>query len=105
MNQGEPGEDPGLTYEVTGVDLLRKAGSYNPEGVLIWFPQFNEFGCFDCDHAIMTMLPGVTWKDIEANPSPYVNCQWFPLEELKVGKLLRPWTDPRCKDIKAIPHE
>ena len=105
LNQGEPGEDPGLTYEVTGVDLLRKAGSYNPEGVLIWFPQFNEFGCFDCDHAIMTMLPGVTWKDIEANPSPYVNCQWFPLEELKVGKLLRPWTDPRCKDIKAIPHE
>lgn len=101
-NYDEPGEDPHLKYEVAGVDLLKKTGGYFPEGVLIWFPQLNEFGCYDCDHGIMTMLPGVTWKDIEANPSPYVSCQWFP-DDLKVGKLLKPWSDPRCKDMKAVP--
>ena len=102
LNYGEPGEDPQLKYEITGVDLLKKTAGYFPEGILIWFPQLNEFGAYDADHRAITMLPGVTWKDIESNPSPYVNCQWYP-DDLKVGKLLRPWADQRCKDMRGVP--
>jgi len=102
LNYHEVGEDLELRYRLKGVDLIKDVGaSYRPEGILIWFPQFKEYGTWDGDHEIITMLPGVTWKEISLNPGKYVNAQWY-LDQVNHYHL-RPWSDPRCKRMK--PHK
>jgi hypothetical protein len=101
LNYGEPGEDPELEYEVEGIDLIRDCNDYDPEGILIYFPEFHEFGSWDCDHLIIIMFPNVEWPTIEANLSRYVNAQWY--SHLVDQYLLRPWADRRCKNIKPKP--
>lgn len=73
-------------YHVPGISLLATCDdSYSPEGILIYFPQHNRYGTFDCDHAELTMFdPAVTWETIVGNPVYYLNAQWegtFPLFE------------------------
>lgn len=97
-NYGEPGEDPNQFYEIAGVDLLQDVKGYYPDGVFIWLPQFEQFGTFDADHGVMYLFPGVTWKDIRSNPSPYIDCMWYP-EKVRC-QLLRPWSDERCDDLQ-----
>jgi hypothetical protein len=103
VNHDEPGKDPELRYAITGIDLINGCENYTPEGILIYFPQFSEFGSWDCDHAIITMYPGVSWEKIQANIFDYVNGQWYP--DKVDNYLLRPWADDRCKDLKPLPKD
>ncbi len=100
-NHHEPGKDPELRYRLRGIDLIKDVDDYLPDGILIWFPQFKEYGTWDGDHGIITMLPGVTWTEISRNAGKYVNAQWYP--DRVNHYLLRPWSDSRCKRMK--PHK
>jgi hypothetical protein len=103
LNHGEPGEDPERTYEITGIDLINGCEGYDPEGILVYFPQFSEFGSWDCDHLIITMYPNASWEAIRDNIFHYVNDQWYP--DRVNHYLLRPWADDRCKNLKPLPKE
>ena len=100
-NYDEPGEDPESIYDITGIDLIKEIENYSPDGVLIWFPQFAEYGSWDCDHGLITIFPDISWTEIVKDPGKYVNAQWYP--ERVNHYLLRPWTDKRCADL--IPKE
>ena len=100
-NHSEPGKDPESVYDISGVDLIKEIENYSPDGVLIWFPQFAEYGSWDCDHGLITMFPDVSWTEIMNDPGKYVNAQWYP--ERVNHYLLRPWTDKRCANL--IPKE
>jgi hypothetical protein len=67
-------------YRVTAVDLVADCEGYDPKGILIWLPELELFGTWDIDHWDMLVFPGVTWKDIAANPERYLNAQWYPTE-------------------------
>ncbi len=97
LNHNEPGDDPKLRYDIEGVDLVRDCDHYEPEGILIYFPAFQEYGCWDCDHLIITMYPKVSWREIELRLAEYINAQWYP--DLVTQYLLRPWADERCSRL------
>jgi hypothetical protein len=97
LNHGEPGENPDLCYPIVGFDIIKTLKGYTPEGILVWFPRFSEYGAWDSDHWIITMMPGLTWADIQADAGKYVNAQWYP--ERVNHYLLRPWADSRCNDL------
>jgi hypothetical protein len=101
LNHSEPGDDPKLRYEVEGVDLVRDCDHYDPEGILVYFPAFQEYGCWDCDHLIITMYPRVGWSEIEPRLAEYINAQWYP--DLAEQYLLRPWADERCSRFRPKP--
>jgi hypothetical protein len=103
VNHDEPGEDPKLRYGITGIDLISGCEGYDPEGILIYFPQFSEFGSWDCDHAIITMYSDASWETIRDSLFDYVNGQWCP--DRVNHCLLRPWADDRCKDLKPLPQD
>src|SRR5262245_5626594 len=46
-NHGEQGDDPGHWYGISGIDLIKEVPNYCPQGVLVWFPQFLEYGACD----------------------------------------------------------
>ena len=74
-NYNEPGEDPNAFYELEGVDLLAKIKGYRSEGVLVWFPEFQQFGCHDSDHEIMRLFGSeIGWNEIRNDLARYVNC-------------------------------
>jgi hypothetical protein len=97
LNHNEPGEDPDLRYEIEGVSLIQDCNSYDPDGILAYFPAFQEYGCWDCDHLVITMYPKVGWPAIEARLAEYVNAGWYP--DSVDYYLLRPWADERCSKI------
>jgi len=101
LNYGESGDDPELEYNIEGIDLIRDCNDYDPEGILIYFPEFHEFGFWDCDHLIIKMFQNIDWPIIESNLCRYINAQWYP--QLVDHYLLRPWADERCKKIKPKP--
>ncbi len=103
LNHDEPGEDPELRYEIPGIDIINGCESYDPEGILVYFPQFSEFGSWDCDHLIITMYPNASWEFIQKDLFNYVNGQWYP--DRVNNYLLRPWADDRCKNFKPLPKE
>ena len=71
-------KDPEETREYEGYDLLKEAGSYQPEGVFVWFPEFKAYGSWDCDHHKIVIYPGVSWTEIAKDPTWYINGQWYP---------------------------
>jgi hypothetical protein len=94
LNYNEPGVDPNLQYDIEGIDLVRNCGNYEPKGILVYFHAFQEYGCWDSDHLIISMFRGVGWSEIELRLAEFVNAQWYP--GLPEQYLLRPWTDERC---------
>ena len=63
-------------YEIPAVSLSVGCESYAPEYILLWLPNEKQYGAWDCDHWILTVFPGVSWKDILVNPLFYLNAQW-----------------------------
>lgn len=61
--------DPEEIRQYEGYDLIKEAGDFEAEGVLVWFPDWNEYGSWDCDHHRIITYPGVTWRDIAAAPT------------------------------------
>jgi hypothetical protein len=79
-------------YAVPAVDLIASAdGEYPAEGILIWLPDSQVFGTWDCDHADLRVFPGVTWSTIVRNPVPYINAQWRP--DQIPNEFFVPWPD------------
>ena len=62
------------SYEVVGVDLIASCtGDYDPEGLLVWFPQERRFGVHDPDHDILLIFsPQVGWAEIVAEPAKHL---------------------------------
>ena len=70
--------DPGETREYEGYSLVKRCNDYDPDGVLVWFPEFNAFGTADCDHGRILLYPGISWSQICREPTWYYNGQWYP---------------------------
>ena len=87
--QGELPEDFERSYEFEGVDLLKTADGYEPEGVFVWFPKFQAYGSWDCDHHRIVIFPGKTWTEIVKSPTWYFNGQWYP-EKIE-HQDVKPW--------------
>lgn len=88
---GEKGKLPKQRYTISGVPLVASCDDYDPEGILIYFPQYKKYGTWDPDHLIIGLYPSDSWESIKNDLFLYVNSLWFP------GKvpmsLLRPWTE------------
>ena len=63
-------------YSVPGVNLVVACDGYDPDGILIWLPDVELFGTWDCDHWNLLIFPSATWADIVADPVKYLNAQW-----------------------------
>ena len=63
-------------YEIPAVSLTNKVKNYDPKYLLLWLPNEELYGQWDCDHWEITVFPKARWKDIVANPIPYLNAMW-----------------------------
>ena len=83
--------DPEETREYQGFDLVADCEDYQPEGIMIWFPEWQRFGSWDCDHHTIMTFPHAQWADIVKAPTWYFNGQWYPdkIEHEEVN----PWTE------------
>lgn len=88
-NAGELKEDPDETREYEAYDLIASCDGYDPDGILAWFPEWQRYGSWDCDHHTIITYPDVTWTQIAAAPTWYVNGQWFP-ENVR-HEMVNPW--------------
>ncbi|BDS07419.1 hypothetical protein NT6N_24590 [Oceaniferula spumae] len=70
--------DPLSAAEFEGCSLLKTTEGYDPDGVLVWLTELKEYGAWDCDHLRLITFPGATWSKIIADPTWYVNGQWYP---------------------------
>ena len=70
--------DPKEQRDYEGYSLIRECNDYSPNGVLVWFPEFDAYGSWDCDHLRIILYPGVTWTDIVREPTWFINGQWYP---------------------------
>ena len=88
-NEGLLDHDPEEQRKFSGYDLIATCNAYDPEGILIWFPEWSRYGSWDCDHLSIITYPDVTWTQIAADPTWYVNGQWYP-EKVKHERV-NPW--------------
>ncbi len=80
LSQDDPhAEDEGY-YEVPAVSLLSECEAYDPDFILLWLPNEQSFGTWDCDHWDLRIFPGKTWADIVADPATYLDAQWSDYE-------------------------
>ncbi len=64
-------------YEIPCVSLLFDCQHYYPWGVLCWFPNEQQFGTVDIDHADIFMFGAeVKWSNIVSDPVRWLNYQW-----------------------------
>lgn len=97
LNYNEFDEDPGLRYEIPGVDLIKRCNDYSPEGLLVFFPAFSGFGSWDGDHRLIRTFVHFSLPIQEPSLAACVNAQWYP--NYATSELLRPWDDSRCEDF------
>ena len=75
-------------YEIPAISLTNENEYYEPEFILLWLPNEQVYGTWDCDHWDLYVFEYTKWQDIEKNPLPYINCQWD--HDQKVGNLFDP---------------
>jgi hypothetical protein len=63
-------------YEVPAVSLTNECEAYDPEFILLWLPNEQLFGSWDCDHWDLFVFRDTSWSDIAADPARYVDVQW-----------------------------
>ena len=81
--------DPEERKEYEGYSLIKECDAYEPDGIFIWFPQFNAYGSWDCDHRHIIIYPDVSWTEILREPTWYINGQWYPERVAHVE--VNPW--------------
>lgn len=86
---GDPHAGEDGYYSITAVSLTGECKSYDPEFILLWLPHEKLFGTWDCDHWVLTVFRGASWKDIVASPAAYINAQWDTGDRL--GTEFVPW--------------
>ncbi len=75
-------------YEIPAISLTNDNDYYDPEYILLWLPNEQQYGTWDCDHWVLYVFEQAKWQDIAENPAPYINCQWD--ESQTVGTLFQP---------------
>jgi hypothetical protein len=75
-------------YAVPAVSLVAECEGYDPDGILIWLPDYSLYGTWDSDHWDVLVFPQVAWSDIVGNPVPYLNALW---EHGVECEYLAPW--------------
>lgn len=92
----EPNDESEDTYfEIPAINLTNHCEEYDPEYLLLWLPNENLYGSWDCDHWVLTIFPDATWGDIVQNPSDYLNAQWNPNNS--IGKTFDPHSTYKLK--------
>lgn len=71
----DQGEDCGK-YFGKAVDLIKRASDYFPDGMLVWLPELNIFGVYDCEHENVQVFPHADTKDVSGNIGLFINSQW-----------------------------
>lgn len=92
--QNDPNRGKRGVYRVPGVDLIATcSGDYEPEGLLVWFPEERSYGVWDSSHDyILIFGPEVAWAQIAAAPAKFINAQWaFDDIERAEATFLIPW--------------
>jgi hypothetical protein len=94
----DPNKEKEGYYSVPAVSLTEDCEGYDPDFILLWLPNENLFGTWDCDHWDLKIFPEATWNDIVKSPLPYINAQWegdskiveyfvpYPEYEFKLGR-------------------
>jgi len=88
-------------YSIPAVNLVAACEGYDPEGILIWLPEQELFGTWDCDHWDVRVFPGANWTDIMDDPVKYINAQWKP-DEVE-NEYFIPW--PKYPFNKGLPWD
>jgi hypothetical protein len=95
--QSDPHAGESGTYAVRGIDLVASCtGSYEPEGLLVWFPVEKRYGVVDTDHDyVMLFASDVRWSDIVKAPAAFINAEWSDPEDddWVPTEILAPWHD------------
>lgn len=63
-------------YEMPAISLTNYCEAYDPEFILLWLPNEQVYGSWDCDHWELIVFEGASWKDITEDPLLYLNAQW-----------------------------
>jgi len=87
--QGDPHAGEEGYYAIPAVSFTGECKSYDPEFILLWLPHEKLFGTWDCDHWVLKVFHGASWRDIVASPAGYINAQWDAHDEL--GTQFVPW--------------
>jgi len=69
-------ESGGGYYEIPAVSLTNYCVAYDPEFILLWLPNEQVYGAWDCDHWELIVFEGASWSDIANDPASYINAQW-----------------------------
>lgn len=76
LSQDDPHFGDKGYYEVPAVSLTGECEAYDPDFILLWLPNEQSFGTWDCDHWDLYVFPRKTWADIVADPATYLDAQW-----------------------------
>ena len=87
--QGDPCFGVDGYYSVPAISLLSECDGYGPDFILLWLPNEQRFGSWDCDHWVLTVFPSASWWDIADDPAAYLNAQWDA--QTTVGEKFIPW--------------
>ncbi len=63
-------------YIVPAVDLIAECEGFDAWGVLVWLPDIQKFGAWDCDHRELRVFSKAKWSNIVEDPIKYLNAQW-----------------------------
>ncbi len=78
----DPNKDKDGYYLVPVISLIEECENYESEFALVWLPNENLFGSWDCDHwdlktfLKLSWFSKLKWKDIVENPLLYLNAKW-----------------------------
>lgn len=63
-------------FEIPAVSLTNYCEAYDPEYILLWLPNEQVYGAWDCDHWELIIFEDASWADIARDPVSYINAQW-----------------------------
>ena len=97
LSKDEPNFEESGYYEVPAVSLTGECKHYDPEYILLWLPNEQLFGTWDCDHWDLSVFPNVTWNDIVRNPALYIGSQW-ECSDKKSAEYFKPYPKYEFKE-------
>ncbi|MFO1451362.1 MAG: hypothetical protein U1F61_24595 [Opitutaceae bacterium] len=77
-------------YAVPAVSLTGRCEAYDPEFILLWLPDQQKFGTWDCDHWILLVFDDADWRAIQQDPAPYLDAQWRNTRSVAATRF-QPW--------------
>jgi hypothetical protein len=79
-------------YMVRAVGLVATRNTEVEDNqVLLWFPDYQQYGQWDREHQNAIRFVGISWKDICGDPVRFLEAKWT-MEE-KTARPVAPWKD------------